>query len=152
MIKNFYFLNLNFKILFMDKTDEEIIRMIYNKLSKKEIAKKLKLTEVAIRKRIKKLEKNKILLGFKPILNYKKVNFVVSLTGIDVEPEYLLNVLEDLKNFKEIKSIYLTNGDHMILVEIFSENMEKLKEMQDKILKMHGVKRVCPAILIDVVR
>ncbi|MEM5830777.1 MAG: Lrp/AsnC ligand binding domain-containing protein [Candidatus Aenigmatarchaeota archaeon] len=131
---------------------EILLKMLLRGFSKKEIAKKLNKSEVAIRKKIQKLKKEKILLGFKPIINFKRVNLFYSITGIDVEPEKLIDIIEKLKSYNEIFSIYLTSGDHTIIVEIIVDDIKELEDLHKKISSIDGVKRVCPSILLDIIK
>lgn len=131
---------------------EILLKMLLRGFSKKEIAKKLNKSEVAIRKKIQKLKKEKILLGFKPIINFKRVNLFYSITGIDVEPEKLIDIIEKLKSYNEIFSIYLTSGDHTIIVEIIVDDIKELEDLHKKISSINGVKRVCPSILLDIIK
>jgi len=137
----------------MDEVDKAIIEYLINnaRVSYVELAKRLNLSEAAIRKRIKKLEKS-IIFKYTIFINPKGSDFFVSFTGIDVEPESLMEIIEKLKDFNEIKSIFLTSGDHNLLVEIISESLEKLKEVHKKISEIEGVKRVCPSMVIDVLK
>ena len=121
------------------------------RISKTEIAKKLGITETAVRKRIAKLERD-VILGYKAIINYKFAGFVSSLTGVDVDADKLWDVVNKLKNFEEIKSIWLTTGDHTIMLEIVTRSVENLQKIHDKISKMKGVKKVCPSIILDVLK
>jgi len=138
----------------MDDKDLTILETLAKngRISKTELAKILGITEAAVRKRIAKLEKNGVILGYKAVVNYKAAGFSASLTGIDVEPERLWHVVEKLKGFDEIKSIWLTTGDHTIMTEIITKRTEDLSEIHKKIGKINGVKRICPAIIIDVLK
>ncbi|MEM5881843.1 MAG: Lrp/AsnC ligand binding domain-containing protein [Candidatus Aenigmatarchaeota archaeon] len=135
----------------MEKND--LIKMlVIEKISKKEIAKRLNVSEVAVRKKIQKLKEENILLGNKPILNYKKANMCFSITGIDVEPEKLIEVLDELKKIKEIVTIYLSSGDHTILIEVISEDINKINELHKRISSLKGVKRVCPCLINEIIK
>ncbi|MEM5813037.1 MAG: Lrp/AsnC ligand binding domain-containing protein [Candidatus Aenigmatarchaeota archaeon] len=137
----------------MNEKDKEILKSLLKRnASKKEIAKKMKITEIAVRKRIKNLENKGILLGFKAVVNYRKADLPFSITGLDVEPEKLLVVIEKLRVFDEIVSIYLSSGDHTIILEILCDTMEELRELHEKINKMDGVKRICPAIVTELIK
>ena len=138
----------------MDGKDRTILKMLMEnaRIPKTHIAKTLGVTETAVRKRIAKLEKEKIVLGYKAIINYKTAGLSASLTGVDVEPERLWSVISRLKEMEEIKSIMLTTGDHMIMLEIVAESVEELSEIHRKIEELEGVKRICPAIVLDVMK
>lgn len=138
----------------MDRKDREIIFSLLKdaRIPKLRIAEKLGVSETAVRKRIEKLENQKILLGYRAVVDYKKTGFLASFTGIDVEPEQLWKVMNTLKDFEEILNLYLTSGDHTILAEIITESLDKMNELHEKITKISGVKRVCPAVILEVVK
>jgi len=134
----------------MDEIDRIIIdNLLTNaRISKAVLARKLNITETAIRKRLKKLESSGTIVGYKAIVDYEKAELVASITGVDFEPEKLWKVIEYLKALDEVKMIFLTSGDHMMMVEIAVKSVDKLKEVHEKIGSYDGVVRVCPAILI----
>jgi len=134
----------------MDGLDKIIIEELLKnaRISKSNLARKLNLTEAAIRKRLRKLEASGIILGYRAVVDYQKAELVASITGVDAEPEKLWKVIEQLKMMDEIKTIMLTSGDHMMLVEIVVKSMDRLEEAHRRIEKLEGVVKVCPAILI----
>lgn len=138
----------------MDSRDKIIVKMLMEnaRIPKTHIAKVLGITETAVRKRIAKLEKDNVILGYKAIINYKTTGLSASLTGVDVEPERLWSVISELKKIEEVKSIMLTTGDHMIMLEIVAESVDELSEVHGRIEKLEGVKRICPAIVLDVLK
>jgi len=142
------------KIVAMDERDLTILETLTKngRVSKTELARILGITEAAVRKRIAKLEKNGIILGYKAVIDYKTAGFSASLTGIDVDPEKLWYVVEKLRDFDEIKSMWLTTGDHTIMTEIITKRTEELSKVHEEIEKIEGVRRVCPAIIIDTLK
>ncbi len=138
----------------MDQIDEEILKILMENSRRPyvEIAKELNLSEGTIRKRIKKMLSLGIIHKFTIILNPKKANIFISYTGIDTDSEYLIKVIEELKKIKEIRRIFLTSGDHNLVTEIIADSLEKLKEIHKKIEELKGVKRVCPAIVTDIIK
>ena len=119
---------------------------------KTKIAKELNISETAVRKRIARLEKEGIIIGYKATINYKLAKMVASLTGLDVDPDKLLDVIKILKKIPEIKSIYLTTGDHVLMIEVVSKSVDELAKIHDNIAKLEGVKRICPSIILDVLK
>ena len=121
------------------------------RMPKVRIAEELGVTETAVRKRIKRLEEHGIILGYRAIIDYRKIGMVCSYTGIDVEPETLLSIVRKLRENKQITSLYLTSGDHDLLVEIIANNINELEKIHDEISRINGVKRICPAIITEVI-
>ncbi|RUM34270.1 MAG: transcriptional regulator [Archaeoglobus sp.] len=138
----------------MDTKDRTILKILMEnaRTPKTQIAKVLGITETAVRKRISKLEREKVILGYKVVINYKTAGLSASLTGVDVVPEKLWSIISKLKDVEGVKSIILTTGDHMIMLEIVAESVEELSEIHGRIEKLEGVKRICPAIVLDVLR
>ncbi len=138
----------------MDGRDRTILKMLMEnaRTPKTQIARVLGITETAVRKRIAKLEKEKVILGYKAVINYKTTGLSASLTGVDVEPERLWSVISKLKEIDEVKSIMMTTGDHMIMLEIVAESVDELSEIHGRIEKLEGVKRICPAVVLDVLK
>ncbi len=122
------------------------------RIPKTKIAEELKITETAVRKRISKLEKDGVILGYRAVINYKTAGLSASLTGVDVEPDRLWEVINRLKDLDEIKSMFLTTGDHTLMLEIVAESVEELSKIHEKISKLEGVKRICPAVILDVLK
>ncbi len=138
----------------MDERDLKIIKILIEdaRIPKVRIAEKLGITETAVRKRISKLERSGIVVGYKAVINYKNAGIVGSLTGVDVEAEKLWEVIEKLKGIEKVKSIWITTGDHTLMLEIVANSIEELLEIHKKIENTGYVKRVCPSIILDVLK
>ncbi len=135
------------------KIDDRLLIKILLKnagLSYTEIASIFRVSEAAVRKRIKILEEEEIILGYRAFVDPTAARLCVSYTGVDVDPERLISVYNALKRFGEIEAVYITFGDHNLLVEIICDNMESLTKVHEKIERLEGVKRVCPAVVSSV--
>ncbi|MCC6028172.1 MAG: Lrp/AsnC family transcriptional regulator [Archaeoglobus sp.] len=138
----------------MDPRDLKIVmELVKNgRIKKTELAKMLKITETAVRKRIEKLEKNKVILGYRAVVDFKKLGIFSSLTGIDVEPEHIWKVVESLKQMENVNSVYLTSGDHVLIVEVVTDSLDTMRRLHEEISGIQGVKRVCPAVIMEVLK
>ncbi|RLI72174.1 transcriptional regulator [Archaeoglobales archaeon] len=138
----------------MDNKDYTIIlKLLENaRIPKTKIAKIIGISETAVRKRISNLEKNGVILGYKAIVNYKKANMFVSLTGVDVKPENIWKVIRMLKEMNEIKSVMLTSGDHTIMVEVIAKSLDELSNLHNEISRFDGVEKVCPSVVLEVIK
>lgn len=114
------------------------------------IAKALGVSEAAIRKRVKRLERSGVIKKYTIDVDLRKMGFEANaLIGLDTKPESYLLVIEKVKSMKEAVSIYATSGDHMILLECWFKNSNELIDFCKKLEAIQGVTRVCPAIIIE---
>ncbi len=139
----------------LDDKDLMIINMLKenSRIPYTDIARKLGISDVAVLKRIRKLEQLGVIKKYTIIVDPKKLGYnAVSITGIDSEPEHLFNVLEELKNKDYVNFLALTSGDHSIIAIIWARDSRELARIHDEISKINGVKRVCPALILDILK
>ncbi|MCS7365667.1 MAG: Lrp/AsnC family transcriptional regulator [archaeon GB-1867-035] len=118
-----------------------------------QIAKMLGVSETAIRKRVRKLERKGIIKKYTIEVDLRKIGFEINaLIGIDTKPEYFIPTLEKLKNMKEVQSLYSASGDHMILIECWFRNSHELTEFTKKLSSMEGIVKICPAIILEKIK
>ncbi len=117
------------------------------------IAEKLGVSEAAVRKKISSLEKNGVIKKYTVEVEPKKLGYeVVALIGIDTKPEKFVSTIETLLKKKEVRHLYSTSGDHMILIESWFRNTKELAEFVKKVEKLTGVTKVCPAIILEKIK
>ena len=117
------------------------------------IAKALGVSETAIRKRIRKLERDGIIRKYTIDVDPKKIGFEIDVfIGIDVKPEYYISTLERLKNMSEIINLYSTSGDHMFIIECWFRDTKELTKFVEALKKLEGITRVCPAIILEKIK
>jgi len=139
----------------MDKLDFGILEFLSgnSRTPFMEIARRLKVSESAIRKRVSNLEKNGIIRKYSLVLDNNKAGIGnIALVGIDIVPEKYLEVAEKLTKFDEIKYAASTMGDHMFMLEILTKNDDELRSISEKIRRIEGVTRICPAIVKDTLK
>ena len=68
----------------LDEKDKQILKELQKdcKQTFKELAKKLKLPETTVKRRVGKLEKNKVIVGYHAVLNPRKVGKTVAAFSI----------------------------------------------------------------------
>lgn len=136
----------------MDEKDVKIVRLLSENARRTftEMAKALGISDVAVKKRLSKLEKEGVIKRYTVVVDPKKLGYnAVALIGVDSEPDHVLNVAEELSRKDYASAVYVTTGDHMIMVEVWARHSIELKKIVDEIGSMSGVKRVCPAIVLD---
>jgi len=137
----------------LDERDRIIIEMLTKdaRTPFTEIAKVLGISETAVRKRVKALEEAGVIKQYTIVIDPSKLGYnLVSLTGIDTMPEKIFDVAAKLKEFDFVRNVYLTSGDHMIMTEVWAKDGEDLSDIiSNKIGKIEGVTKVCPAIILE---
>ncbi len=139
----------------MDEVDRKIIDMLMKdgRVKYSKIARELGISDVAVIKRIRKLESNGIIRGYVAVVDPQKLGYKASsLTGVDVEPDYLFQLVEELKKKEYVRYLAITSGDHCVMTLIWAKDGGELRKIHDEISKMPGVKRVCPAIVLEEVK
>lgn len=139
----------------MDKLDLSIIEIL-SKNSRTpftEIARKLKVSESTVRKRVSNLEKKGVIKKFSLVVDANKTGYGnIALIGVDVVPEKYLDVAKKLTEFDGIKYAASTIGDHMFMLEVLAKNDDDLRALSDKLKALDGVTRICPAIIKDTLK
>ncbi|RLF81459.1 transcriptional regulator [Thermococci archaeon] len=137
----------------LDERDRIIIEMLTRdaRTPFTEIAKALGISETAVRKRVRSLEERGIVRQYTIRVDPQKLGYnLVSITGVDTTPERLFEVASKLKEFEFVRELYLSSGDHMIMAEIWAKDGGDLADiMSNKIGKIDGVTKVCPAIILE---
>lgn len=140
----------------MDGKDLEIINLLQAdaRMPYLEIARKLGMSESAVRKRVKKLEREGVIERYTVVVNPLKLGYTaVAITGLDVKPDKYLEVLDSLTKLHEVKAVTTSTGDHMIMVEIWArDNRELTNIVLRKIGRLEGVTKVCPAIVLEKIK
>jgi len=139
----------------IDEKDLKIIKLLQenSRIPYTELAKKVGISDVAVIKRIKKLEKQGVIKKYTIVIDPKKLGYnSVSIVGINVKPEYLFPVISHLKEKNYVKYLALSSGDHTLMAIIWARNGSKLAKIHNEISKLPGVTKVCPSIILDVIK
>ena len=137
----------------IDQIDLKVLKMLQEdgRLPFTEMAGKLKLSESTIRKRVQSLQKKGVIRKFTIEIDPPKIGMnTIAIVGVDVDPTELLDVAQKLCRIREIRSVATSTGDHMIMTEIWTRDGRELtKLISEKIGKINGVKKICPAIILE---
>lgn len=140
----------------IDDVDKGVIEILRSnaRIPFLEIAKQLKLSESTIRNRVSNLEKNGVIKRYSAQIDPSKLGYgSVAYVGIDVLPEKFLHVAKKLTEFDNVRMVATTTGDHMIMTEIWGEKQAELRNfISERIEKIVGVTRTCPAIITETLK
>lgn len=136
----------------LDEMDRKIIRMLEEDGRKPfmEIGEKLGVSESTVRKRVLALQKDGVIKKFTVKVDPKTLGInTIAIVGLEVEPSKLLEIAQKLCDFSETKTVATSTGDHMIMTEIWTKNGRELGKLLSQIGNLEGVKKLCPAIILE---
>jgi Lrp/AsnC family transcriptional regulator for asnA, asnC and gidA len=140
----------------MNENDRKIVEILMenSRTPLTDIANQLGVSESTIRKRVKYLEDNKIIKKYTAVVDPAKLGYrSVTILGLDVEPSLFLEAASVMSEIEEVRWVATTTGDHMIMTEIWARDGKELgKLISEKIGKINGVHRICPAIILEMVK
>jgi len=83
---------------------------------------------------------------------YETLKTIFTLS--DKEKQEIFRIAGSDKEAKinEAKHVFISTGDHMIMVEIWAKDGNDLSRILSKIGKIEGVKKLCPAIILEEIK
>ena len=140
-------------VIKLDSIDNKILELLSEdgRESASNIADKVGLSVPAIADRIKKLQDSGIIIGFKPIIDSKKINLDITafITVYSESSKNFEKVVSNANSNRNIMKCYTTTGDgsHLLLVKV--ENTEKLEKLLRTIQSWPGVSRTQTQIVLS---
>lgn len=130
----------------LDKTDKHIIKLLQenSKLTTKEIAYRIGLSNTAVFERIKKLEKSKVIKSYTIILDESIIekNFVVFcfVKLIQHTKDLVLNFENKISELSEVMTCFHVSGDYDYILKINVKDMNEYREfMVSKLTNIKGI-------------
>jgi Lrp/AsnC family transcriptional regulator for asnA, asnC and gidA len=137
----------------LDEIDTKILELLEEdaRRSFTEMAEKLKVSESSIRKRVLALQKEGVIKKFTIKVDHAKLGLnTVAIVGIDVDSDKMLEIAQKLCDFKDVKCVATSSGDHMIMLEVWAKNGRELNKLiAEEIGRIEGVRQVCPALILE---
>ncbi|MFX1507788.1 MAG: Lrp/AsnC family transcriptional regulator [Promethearchaeota archaeon] len=133
-------------------TDDELLTALqYDaNISYVDLSKKFNVSDVAVRKRVIKLKKDGIIKRYTIEIDQRKLGYeLTAFIGFDVDAESYTSIINELKDWKQVQSIFQTSLDHDFLMECWFRDNDDLTAFIYKLENLHGVTKVCPATVIQ---
>jgi DNA-binding Lrp family transcriptional regulator len=114
-------------------------------LSTAQMADVLKLTEVEVNRQLDQLKKDRILLGWRPVLNLSQedTGAVRAVIEVRITPERgggFNRLAERISRFDEVESCYLMSGGYDLLVFVAGSSLQKVAAfVSEKLATLEGV-------------
>ncbi|MFA7341572.1 MAG: Lrp/AsnC family transcriptional regulator [Candidatus Methanomethylophilaceae archaeon] len=136
----------------MDSKDVQILRLLRHdaRTPMGNIGDELGLSKATISRRLARMEVDNVVDGYSVRLNPSRLNVMRALLAIEVSGASVNTVIEQLREYKEVQSIYKSFGDHNLVCELYTGSVDELYELiQDRMLKIPAIHNVEVDILVD---
>jgi Lrp/AsnC family leucine-responsive transcriptional regulator len=144
----------------MDKKNEAIIRILSRKagLSSRTLSKMLKMPISTVHRRVKKLEHEGIIEGYKAIINFEKtswpigtllmVNLAEVIPGKGHIPKK--DIMRSLSRFNEIEEIIeVQAADFDLIIKARFESLKDQSNFVEDLRCIEGIEEISSAIIIE---
>ncbi len=138
----------------VDATDAQIIKMLNSngRTPNTEIAKKLNLSETAIRKRIRKLLDDEV-IQIVAVVNQEKLGYILGGNiKIKTDIKKTDGVINSLKNCEAIWYIAQLTGAYHFDVEFRAKSNEELRKLIQKINSTEGILETSVSFRLKLIR
>lgn len=134
-----------------EETERRILEILEDdaKASYAEIADRAEVSKPTVRKYVNRLESDGVIVGYSADVDPKKLSGQsIALVGIEVESERFVEASRSLKAIPEIRALYTSSGDHMLMAEVRAEDGDAVGDViSESILSVDGVQAAHPAFL-----
>ena len=138
--------------MFRDKTDEKIIEFLRNdsRESFVDIGKKLKLSESAVRRRVKNLVDSGTIRKFTVEIGEKNTTSAFVLISVESSID-TTKVSSKISKLPGVKTVYEITGQYDITVIITAQNINEINACIDALRKVPGVTDTNSVIILRTV-
>ncbi|MFW9908851.1 MAG: Lrp/AsnC family transcriptional regulator [Candidatus Thorarchaeota archaeon] len=140
----------------LDDTDKRIVSMLQEdgRVSFSEIAKAVDKTEVTIRRRVRRLQKEGIIKQFTVVLDPLKIGKKISaIVRVKAQMKQASLIAEKMKEYDEVIEAYFLDGACGVMLKVTVDGLSDLKSFLEKRLgKVPGVGEVETCIVLETVK
>lgn len=135
----------------MDEVDRKILEVLQRnaRTSYKEIAQEVKISDVAVHKRIRRLEG--VVRGFTVLLDQKAYGKeVTAILAVRCETGSTGAVAKELAALEDVAEVYTTVGEYDVVSKVRTRDTKSLKELVEKELsRIRGINEVRTSIVFE---
>lgn len=134
----------------MDEIDKKILDVLQKKSRTpyKDISRHVRISDVAVHKRIKKLE-DKVIRAFTITMDQKEYGKeTTAIVAITCEVGRAAEIAGQLSKIEDVTEVYTTIGDYDAVAKIRTSSMASLKEIVEKnITRIKGINEIRTSIV-----
>ncbi|MBL7169569.1 MAG: Lrp/AsnC family transcriptional regulator [Candidatus Aenigmarchaeota archaeon] len=142
----------------LEKKDLQIINLLEKggKLSTKKISRRLGIPQTTVHNRIKKLEKEGIIEGYKVVINKKKIGKGIGAYALvtinypsSPDPTFQESVAKQISLLPEIEEVSIVTGETDVLIKFYVSDTDQLNDFVVKKLRtIKGIDKTRTSIIM----
>ncbi|MFX0168490.1 MAG: Lrp/AsnC family transcriptional regulator [Candidatus Hodarchaeota archaeon] len=139
----------------VDETDRRILRHLLRdaRQSMAALARRLGLSESAIRRRIDALIDNEIIKRFSVALDYGKVGYPITvLVGVNVGKMNQLDVAKKLQDIENIVDVYTVTGEFDLVLRIICKDIQCFEGIIEKVRNQPYIEKTRSFVVLNKIR
>lgn len=126
----------------LDQLDLRIIRSLNYNARKpfKTIAEELNVSDVTVRKRIKRMQEDGVIKQFVVLLDYRFMGKIVkAFIGLKIGPSKIQSIVEQLECLSDVHVLYRTTGTSDLFIEVIFSDLGELNSFLENELSIEGI-------------
>jgi Lrp/AsnC family transcriptional regulator, regulator for asnA, asnC and gidA len=134
-----------------DETDLRILRILdrNSRTPYRDIARELKMHPNTVMERVKRMERDGVITGFRLDVDYEKLGMEISaFTELTFQGRAHTEVLDEVIKLPNVHHAYLCTGEYDALVRVICKNVRCLHEFTSKLDTIKGITRHNTKILV----
>jgi len=138
-----------------DKTDERILKnlLVDARLSARQLALKLGMSTVTVLSRIKKLEKEKIVLGYTARIDHEKLGYnLTAIIEIIAKKDKIIDVEEQISKIENVCAVYDVTGTTDTLIIAKFKGREDLSSFVKNLSGIPNVENTITHVVLNTVK
>jgi DNA-binding Lrp family transcriptional regulator len=139
----------------MDELDEKIVNILNEDARKsyREIARKLNVSLTTVSNRIKRLEDEKIIERYIPLINQEKMGYdLTAVINVKISHGKLLEVQERISRDKHVSGVYDITGEWDSLIIAHFKDRRDLNSFIKGVLSIDNVEKTNTQIVLNIVK
>ncbi len=139
-------------VMLSTDTDDRIIMLLSQNadLTYKEMAKKLRLNESTVRKRVLSLRRRGVIKRFLVEVDEERMGYKTRvMLGVDAEPSKMIEVGKKLVAIEEARMVFNVTGDHDFQVVVWTRDRESFASVLNQVNAINGVTKATPSFVVE---
>jgi DNA-binding Lrp family transcriptional regulator len=142
-------------IYLLDEIDQKIIRVLEKdaRTSLRKISELVDVSLGTVSNRVKKMEKNGVIMGYSVILNPDEIGWELNVViGLRIQKGRLIEIQEKIAKDSRVHGVYDVTGDFDSMVIARAKNRKDLDDLSKNVLSIDGVERSITHLVLNTVK